>query len=118
MDKRKWQVQELRILLHTGLGFKVWQIKRVRANFPRTRQSAEHKMSHSRLSSSINEVHTLIVFAKVGFPKISDAENSGAVVHSPFQAPWIVQISLYYFGAFVVQNFRRLRIGTARILDE
>jgi len=94
MDKRKWHVLDLRILLHTGLGFKVWQINRVRANFPRTGQSAEHKMSHSLLGSSINKVHTLIVLAKVGFPKISDTENSGAVVHSPFQARWIVQISL------------------------
>jgi len=114
MNKCKWQVLESRILLHTGLGLKVWQIDHVSADFPRTRQSAEHKVSHSRFgSSSINKVHTLIVFTKVGFPKISNAENSGAVVHGPFQARWIIQISLNDFCALLLEKSRGFGFRTA-----
>src|SRR5229473_8199023 len=80
------------MLLHASFGFEVWQIDRASADLPRTRQSAEHKMSHSRFGSSINEIHSLIVFATKSFPEIGDAKNAMAATHSSPNARGIIQI--------------------------
>src|SRR6266851_25617 len=101
------------MLLHASFGFEVWQIDRASADLPRTRQSAEHKMSHSRFGSSINEIHSLIVFAKKSFPEISDAKNAMTAMHSSPNACGIIQISLYYIGPSLLEKFRGFGVRTA-----
>src|SRR5215467_10159507 len=102
------------MLLHAGLGFEVWQIDGAAAHFFRTRQSAEHKMPHSRFSNRVNKVHSLIVFAKIDFPEIGDAKNAMAAMHSPPKARAIIQISLYYFGPSLPEQSRGFRVRTPR----
>jgi hypothetical protein len=101
------------MLLHASFGFEVWQIDRASADLPRTRQSAEYKMSHSRFGSRINEVQSLNVFAKISFPEICDAKNAMAAMHSSPDARGIIQISLYYIGPSLPEKFRGFRVRTA-----
>jgi hypothetical protein len=113
VNERERDISHLRVLLHAGLGFEMGQFNGAIAEALGAWQRAEHKVPDSHFGSSINQVHTLVVFAKIGFPKIRDAENAAAALHSSHQARRVVQISLHSLGTLLLKKSRRFRIWTA-----